>query len=233
MSEAPRAKRYIGIDLGTTFSAMAYVDPHGTPVTIPNAEGSLTTPSVVYFEQTGQVIVGADARAAAVEHPELVVECVKREMGERFYSRPIQGRKLPPPAISALILKKLKQDAEAKLGPIDGAVITVPAYFDEGRRQATQAAGEIAGLEVLDVLNEPTAASLGFAYRDIKRKSDGQDDVLRLADETSKAKVAVVYDLGASTGSLLSKLAERHKNKPNLRLIGIDREEAMIQEARH
>ncbi|HAI10792.1 MAG TPA: hypothetical protein DCM28_03755 [Phycisphaerales bacterium] len=199
MSEAPRAKRYIGIDLGTTFSAMAYVDPHGTPVTIPNAEGSLTTPSVVYFEQTGQVIVGADARAAAVEHPELVVECVKREMGERFYSRPIQGRKLPPPAISALILKKLKQDAEAKLGPIDGAVITVPAYFDEGRRQATQAAGEIAGLEVLDVLNEPTAASLGFAYRDIKRKSDGQDDVLRLADETSKAKVAVVYDLGGGT----------------------------------
>ena len=199
MSEAPRAKRYIGIDLGTTFSAMAYVDPHGTPVTIPNAEGSLTTPSVVYFPADGQVGVGADARAAAVAHPELVVECVKREMGERFYSRPIQGRKLPPPAISALILKKLKQDAEAKLGPIDGAVITVPAYFDEGRRQATQAAGEIAGLEVLDVLNEPTAASLAFAYRDIKRKSDGQDDVLRLADETSKARVAMVYDLGGGT----------------------------------
>lgn len=199
MSETLRAKRYIGIDLGTTFSAMAYVDPHGTPVTIPNAEGSLTTPSVVYFEQSGQVIVGADARAAAVDHPGLVVECVKREMGERFFSRPIQGRKLPPPAISALILKKLKQDAEAKLGPVDGAVITVPAYFDEGRRQATQAAGEIAGLEVLDILNEPTAASLGFAYRDIKRKSDGQDDVLRLTDENSKSRVAVVYDLGGGT----------------------------------
>lgn len=199
MSESPRAKRYIGIDLGTTFSAMAYVDPHGTPVTIPNAEGSLTTPSVVYFEPSGKVIVGAEARAAAIEHPELVVECVKREMGERFYSRPIQGRKLPPPAISALILKKLKQDAEAKLGPIDGAVITVPAYFDEGRRQATLAAGEIAGLEVLDILNEPTAASLAFAYRDIKRKSDGQDDVLRLADEKSKSRIAVVYDLGGGT----------------------------------
>jgi molecular chaperone DnaK (HSP70) len=199
MSEAPRAKRYIGIDLGTTFSAMAYVDPHGTPVTIPNAEGSLTTPSVVYFEPSGQVVVGAEARASAIETPELVVECVKREMGERFYSRPIQGRKLPPPAISALILKKLKQDAEAKLGPIDGAVITVPAYFDEGRRQATLAAGEIAGLEVLDILNEPTAASLAFAYRDIKRKSDGQDDVLRLADEGTKSRIAVVYDLGGGT----------------------------------
>lgn len=199
MSEAPRAKRYIGIDLGTTFSAMAYVDPHGTPVTIPNAEGSLTTPSVVYFAADGQVVVGADARSAAVEHPELVIECVKREMGERFYSRSISGRKLPPAAISALVLKKLKQDAEAKLGPIDGAVITVPAYFDEGRRQATQAAGEIAGLEVLDVLNEPTAASLAFAYRDIKRKSDDQNDVLRLADETSKARIAMVYDLGGGT----------------------------------
>jgi molecular chaperone DnaK len=199
MSESPRAKRYIGIDLGTTFSAMAYVDAHGTPVTIPNAEGSLTTPSVVFFEPSGQVVVGADARAAALENPELVVECVKREMGERFYSRPIQGRKLPPPAISALILKKLKQDAEAKLGPIDGAVITVPAYFDEGRRQATLAAGQIAGLEVLDILNEPTAASLAFAYRDIKRKSDGQDDVLRLADETTKSRIAVIYDLGGGT----------------------------------
>lgn len=199
MSESPRAKRYIGIDLGTTFSAMAYVDAHGTSVTIPNAEGSLTTPSVVFFEPSGQVKVGADARAAAVEHPDLVVECVKREMGERFYSRSIQGRKLPPPAISALILKKLKQDAQAKLGPVDGAVITVPAYFDEGRRQATLAAGEIAGLEVLDILNEPTAASLAFAYRDIKRKSDGQDDVLRLADEGSKSRIAVVYDLGGGT----------------------------------
>ncbi len=199
MSESLRAKRYIGIDLGTTFSAMAYVDAHGTPVTIPNADGSLTTPSVVFFEPSGQVVVGAEARAAAVDNPELVVECVKREMGERFYSRAIQGRKLPPPAISALVLKKLKQDAEAKLGPVDGAVITVPAYFDEGRRQATLAAGEIAGLEVLDILNEPTAASLAFAYRDIKRKSDGQDDVLRLADETSKARIAVVYDLGGGT----------------------------------
>ncbi|MBL4700993.1 MAG: Hsp70 family protein [Phycisphaeraceae bacterium] len=199
MSEPLQAKRYIGIDLGTTFCAMAYVDAHGTPVTIPNAEGSLTTPSVVFFEPSGQVTVGADARAAAVKHPQLVIECVKREMGERFYNREIQGRKLPPPAISALILKKLKQDAEAKLGPIDGAVITVPAYFDEGRRQATLAAGEIAGLEVLDILNEPTAASLAFAYRDIKRKSDGQDDVMRLADENNKSRIAVVYDLGGGT----------------------------------
>ena len=199
MSESLQAKRYIGIDLGTTFCAMAYVDAHGTPVTIPNAEGSLTTPSVVFFEPNGQVTVGVEARAAAVKYPHLVIECVKREMGERFYNREIQGKKLPPPAISALILKKLKQDAHAKLGPIDGAVITVPAYFNEARRQATFAAGEIAGLEVLDILNEPTAASLAFAYRDIKRKSDGQDDVMRLADENNKSRIAVVYDLGGGT----------------------------------
>ncbi len=199
MSRAKKTKRYIGIDLGTTFSAMAYLDPHGSPVTIPNAEGTLTTPSVVYFEPSGEVVVGAPARLAAVEHPELVVQCVKREMGERFYPRTILGRKIPPPAISALILKKLKQDAEAKIGPIDGAVITVPAYFDEGRRQATIAGGQIAGLEVLDILNEPTAASLAFAYRNIKRKSDGLDDVLQLIDDKRAHRIAAVYDLGGGT----------------------------------
>src|SRR5690606_13829003 len=108
---------------GTTYCAMAHLDAHGTPVTILNAEGSLTTPSVVLFEASGEVVVGQEARKAAITEPDRVVECVKREMGERFFSRPINGRKIPPPAISALILKKLKQDAEAKIGPVAGAVI--------------------------------------------------------------------------------------------------------------
>jgi len=199
MSSTGSAKRYIGIDLGTTFSAMAYLDTHGTPVTIPNAEGTLITPSVVLFESDGEIVVGSEAKKAAITDPELVVECVKREMGERYFSRPINGRKIPPPAVSALILKKIKQDAEAKIGPVAGAVITVPAYFNEGRRQATIAAGQIAGLEVLDILNEPTAAALAYAYRDFLRKGDGLDDVMRLADEEAPAHTAVVYDLGGGT----------------------------------
>ncbi len=199
MVTGSNAKRYIGIDLGTTYSAMAYLDNHGTPVTIPNAEGTLITPSVVLFESDGQVVVGETAKKAALTDPDLVVECVKREMGERFFSRPINGRKIPPPAISALILKKLKQDAEQKIGPVAGAVITVPAYFNEGRRQATIAAGQIAGLEVLDILNEPTAAALAYAYRDFIRRGVQLDDVLRLADEEGPAHHAVVYDLGGGT----------------------------------
>ncbi|MCC6578942.1 MAG: Hsp70 family protein [Phycisphaeraceae bacterium] len=199
MSNAGRTKRYVGIDLGTTFCAVAYLDNHGQPVTIPNAEGSLVTPSVVLFEPTGDVVVGQEAKRSAVIEPDLTVECVKREMGERWYSRQIMGRQLPPPAIAAMILRKLKQDSEAKIGPIDGAVITVPAYFDEGRRQATIAAGQIAGLEVLDILNEPTAAALAYAYRDFLHKSDDVNEIIRLVDETVPGHHAVVYDLGGGT----------------------------------
>ena len=148
-------KNYVGIDLGTTYSAIAYLDPHGTAVTIPNADGDLTTPSVVLFDPSGQVVVGREAKRAILVEPDRVADCVKRDMGERHYRRKLNGKSLSPASISALILKKLKQDAEARIGPIAGAVITVPAYFDETRRQATVAAGEIAGLRVIDILNEP------------------------------------------------------------------------------
>jgi molecular chaperone DnaK len=158
-----KGKTYIGIDLGTTYSAMAYLDAEGRPVTIPNGEGDTTTPSVVLFQPDGSVVVGHEARLAALSDPTGSAECVKRDIGEAHFSRQINGKQLAPEAISSLIIKKLKQDAERVLGPVTGAVITVPAYFDERRRQATVTAGTIAGLEVLDIINEPTAASLAFA----------------------------------------------------------------------
>ena len=183
-------RHYIGIDLGTTFSAMAYLDAHGKPVTITNSEGMLTTASAVLVESRQEVIVGREARLVAVAEPQRVALCAKRDMGERYYSRPINGRQIAPEAISALILKKLKQDAERKIGPIAGAVITVPAYFNDGRRQATIAAGEIAGIHVVDILNEPTAAALAYAYRDM---------LPRPLAERDKDHHALVFDLGGGT----------------------------------
>ena len=190
----------LGIDLGTTFSAMAYLDRNGTPITVPNAEGELTTPSVVLFEQNGDLVVGREARRAALCEPDRVVECVKRYMGDDFYPFTIDGQRFTPSAISALILKKLKQDAELRVGPIEGAVITVPAYFDEVRRRSTAEAGRLAGLHVIDIVNEPTAAALAYAYRRFK---DPQAD--RTVEEvgkdiaSQKPSTAVVYDLGGGT----------------------------------
>jgi molecular chaperone DnaK len=179
----------VGIDLGTTFSAIAYLDEHGRPITIPNSDGELTTPSVVLFDAGGEVVVGREARRVALSEPDRVAEDVKRYMGEPNYPKTIDGKKLSPPAISALILKKLKQDAERRIGPIDGAVITVPAYFDEGRRHATAAAGEIAGLKVLDIINEPTSAALAYAYSYLIKSSQSQGG----------ERIVVVYDLGGGT----------------------------------
>jgi molecular chaperone DnaK len=179
----------VGIDLGTTFSAIAHLDEHGKPVTIPNSDGELTTPSVVLFDRNGEIVVGREARRVALSEPDRVAEDVKRYMGDTTYPKAIDGKKLSPPAISALILKKLKQDAERRIGPVDGAVITVPAYFDEGRRQATAAAGQIAGLNVLDIINEPTSAALAFAYG-IFSKSDKPH---------GGERIVVVYDLGGGT----------------------------------
>ena len=119
----------VGIDLGTTFSVMAYLDAHGNPVTIPNCEGELTTPSVVLFEAGGEVVVGREARRAALAEPNSVADCVKRHVGDPFYPRLINNKRLTPTAISALILKKVRQDAEIRLGPLDGAVITVAGVF--------------------------------------------------------------------------------------------------------
>jgi molecular chaperone DnaK len=161
----------VGIDLGTTYSLIASVDATGRPMTIPNAAGDRLTPSVVLFGDDG-TIVGKEAEAAAVLEPERVAECVKRDMGAKVYRKKINGEYLPPEVISSLILRSLKADAERHLGPVRRAVITVPAYFEETRRRATMDAGKLAGLEVLDIINEPTAAaiayghSLGFLERD-------------------------------------------------------------------
>ena len=151
----------IGIDLGTTNSAMAAVDDAGRSAMIPNAEGELITPSVVYFSES-EVVVGKNARSAITSQPEMVAQWVKRDMGSPYYSHPIRGQYLPPEVIQACILRKLKTDLVSAIGPDFQAVITVPAYFDEMRRKATADAGEMAGLHVLDIVNEPTAAALAF-----------------------------------------------------------------------
>src|SRR2546423_12146052 len=160
--QAPQP-RYIGIDLGTTYCAMAWLDPHGTPVTVPNSEDETTTPSVVLFDTHGDIVVGREAKRAALVVPELIADYVKREMGQPQYHKRINFRFFSPASISALVLKKLKQDAERRIGPIAGAAITVPAYFDEKRPRATGAAGEMAGPTAIHILNERTPAAPAHA----------------------------------------------------------------------
>jgi molecular chaperone DnaK len=200
MCMAKGGGKVVGIDLGTTFSAVAYLDRRGLPVTIPNAEGELTTPSVVLFDKDETVAVGRRALRACLVHPDRVATCVKREMGEPFCRDLIAGRQMSPVHVSSLILKKLKQDAEKKIGPIAGAVITVPAYFDEARRQATASAGAIAGLEVLDVLNEPTAAALAYGfYNYMEQGGDGRGLAEAARGGLAGSGTFVVYDLGGGT----------------------------------
>ncbi len=179
----------IGIDLGTTNSAVASVDASGRSAVIPNSEGELITPSIVLFGDR-EVVVGKEARSATTVNPELVVEWVKRDMGQPAYSRPIRGQQLPPEVIQACILRKLNADATGAVGPGGRAVITVPAYFDEPRRKATADAGEMAGIDVLDIVNEPTAAALAFA------------ETLGFLSPTGAPKESMrvlVYDLGGGT----------------------------------
>jgi len=179
----------IGIDLGTTNSAVAWVNDAGRTEMIRNAEGDLLTPSVVLFEDT-EVIVGKEAKNAATVKPDRVAQFGKRDMGAPVYSRPIRGERLPPEVIQACILRKLKADAVRVLGPEIGAVITVPAYFDEPRRKVTADAGEMAGLNVLDIVNEPTAAALG--YSEITGYLNGTKGALQQLN-------VLVYDLGGGT----------------------------------
>ena len=151
--------KIIGIDLGTTNSCVAVFEG-GEPIVIPNAEGARTTPSVVAFSKTGERMVGQVAKRQAITNPERTVISIKREMGTS-YKKEIDGKFYTPQEISAMILQKLKADAEAYLGTkVTQAVITVPAYFSDAQRQATKDAGKIAGLEVLRIINEPTAAAL-------------------------------------------------------------------------
>ena len=170
----------IGIDLGTTNSCVAVIEG-GEPVVIPNAEGARTTPSVVAFSKTGERMVGQVAKRQAITNPERTVSSIKREMGTD-YKVHIDGKSYSPQEISAMILQKLKADAEAYLGePVNSAVITVPAYFTDAQRQATKDAGKIAGLEVKRIINEPTAAALSYGI------------------DKEKDQKIMVYDLGGGT----------------------------------
>ena len=179
----------IGIDLGTTFSVLARIDDRGQPVTVVNAEGDRTTPSTVLFEGD-EVVVGKEALKAVVSEADRVAECSKRDIGRRAYHKLLQSKQYPPEVIEAFVLNKLRVDAEKQIGPIDKAVVTVPAYFDEVRRKATQDAGYMAGLDVLDIINEPTAAALAFGF---------QQGYLDPRGSTVEPQNILVYDLGGGT----------------------------------
>ena len=179
----------IGIDLGTTFSVIARLDDLGRPQTLINAEGDKITPSVVFFEGEGNVVVGKEAAKALATDAEAVAQFAKRDLGSRFYHQRLGGRNYPPEALQAWVLAKLRLDAQTQIGPFEKAVVTVPAYFDEVRRKATQDAGYIAGLEVLDIINEPTAAAVAFGFQQGFMKADGQGE----------GKKILVYDLGGGT----------------------------------
>src|SRR5499425_2225510 len=196
--------RVVGIDLGTTNSCVAVIDGEA-PVVIANAEGTRTTPSVIGFAQTGERLVGQAARRQAMTNAENTIYAVKRLMGRKFEDPEVQrhvltcpyevvpadngdahvrvrGRDFAPPEISALVLQKMRQTAEDWLGEtVTEAVVTVPAYFDDAQRQATKDAGRIAGLNVLRIVNEPTAAALAYGI------------------ETEGAQRVAVYDLGGGT----------------------------------
>ena len=172
----------VGIDLGTTNSVVCVLEA-GQPVVVPNSEGSRTTPSVVAFSKSGDVLVGEVAKRQAITNTERTFRSIKRHMGSNWTSADIDGKKYTPQEISARTLMKLKRDAEAYLGTsVTQAVITVPAYFDDAQRTATKEAGQIAGLEVLRIINEPTAAALAYGL-----------------EKGSEDETILVFDLGGGT----------------------------------
>lgn len=184
------AGQTVGVDLGTTYSAIARLAKDGNAESLLNADGRNITPSVVLLGDDGQVVVGPSFERASQESPDHVVEAVKRQMGNKEFFVVYQNKKLTAEFISALILKKLKQDAEKQIGPIANAVITVPYYFNDVRRKATQDAGRIAGLNVVDIINEPTAATLAYAW---------MKGELGRTDLQQESKTILVYDLGGGT----------------------------------
>jgi molecular chaperone DnaK len=189
-------RKAVGIDLGTTFSAVAHIDAYGKPQIIPNSENERITPSVILFE-SGNAIVGSLARNSAVAEPEKIVEFVKREMGkpkEHFY-REFNGKKYSAEELSAVILMKLKNDAERYLKQtVTDAVITVPAYFNDAERTATITAGRLAGLNVLQIINEPTAAALAYGL-----------------DKLDEKHTVFVFDLGGGTFDVTIMRIEEHR----------------------
>src|SRR5436309_4809360 len=172
----------VGIDLGTTNSVVSVLEA-GEPAVIPNSEGARTTPSVVAFSKAGEILVGEVAKRQAITNPDRTIRSIKREMGRKDWSLDVDGKKWTPQEISAQILGKLKRDAESYLGDkVTQAVVTVPAYFDDAQRQATKEAGQVAGLEVLRIINEPTAAALAYGL-----DKEGHDQTI------------LVFDLGGGT----------------------------------
>ena len=189
-------RKAIGIDLGTTFSAIAHIDAYGKPQIIPNAETERITPSVIFFDGAN-VVVGSVAKNSAVAEPEKIVDFVKREMGkpkEQFH-REFGGTTYSAEELSALIIKKLKADAEKYLGqPVTDVVITVPAYFNDAERTATITAGQLAGLNVLQLINEPTAAALAYGL-----------------DKLDENQTVFVFDLGGGTFDVTIMRISEHK----------------------
>ncbi|HBO44579.1 MAG TPA: molecular chaperone DnaK, partial [Planctomycetaceae bacterium] len=185
MSDLPA----VGIDLGTTYSVVARLDASGRPETLINAEGDRLTPSAVLFDGD-EVVVGKEAIKAVATEVERVALCAKRDVGRPVFHKAIGGQQYPPEVIEAWILNKLREDAALRIGPFSRAVVTVPAYFDEVRRKATQDAGYMAGLDVIDIINEPTAAALAFAH---------QVGLLARPADADRPSRLLVYDLGGGT----------------------------------
>ncbi len=179
----------VGIDLGTTYSVVARLDELGQPVTLVNAEGDRVTPSVVLFDGD-DVVVGKEAMKAMATEADQVAECSKRDMGDRVFHKIFQGKQYPPEVIEAWILNKLRRDAAEQIGSCEKVAVTVPAYFDEVRRKATQDAGYMAGLDVLDIINEPTAAAVAFGF---------QQGFLNAEGGSEEPHRILVYDLGGGT----------------------------------
>lgn len=181
----------VGIDLGTTYSVVAHLDQAGRPVTVLNGQGDLLTPSALFFDDDG-IVVGKEAVKSSVLDPDSYVECFKRDMGSVSTRHKVRGREVPPEVLSAFVLERLRQDAQRRLGPVRQAVITVPAFFDETRRKATQDAGRLAQLDVLDIINEPTAAALAYGHQ------KGFLDLHQPGQQSHPTRV-LVYDLGGGT----------------------------------
>src|SRR4051812_4751281 len=189
-------RKAVGIDLGTTFSAVAHIDAYGKPQIIPNAENERITPSVMLFDGAN-VVVGTLAKSNSVSEPEKIADFVKREMGKskQQFQREFGGKMYAAEELSALILKKLKNDAEKYLKEtVTDAVITVPAYFNDAERTATITAGQLAGLNVLQIINEPTAAALAYGL-----------------DKLGEDQTVFVFDLGGGTFDVTIMKIENHK----------------------
>jgi molecular chaperone DnaK len=191
---ADGAGKLVGIDLGTTFSAIATLDDRGQPVTLPNRDGEMLTPSAVFLDD-GNAVIGQAALDVALEQPDKVATLIKRRMGHPSFGTRVSGREFRPETLSAIILRKLVQDATLRIGPVSKAVITVPAYFDDSRRKATKDAGWIAGLDVLDILDEPTAAALAYSFQPPRSTGDLNPDHILPGEQ----RTVLVYDLGGGT----------------------------------